>query len=859
MSLSTKYNNFLSTNGRDNYDFGSKTSSNYYGSKPKDPLAYLSQNKDSLFSNGGGTLFNPGKTSVGFIDPFKELENQKALSLNGGASSFNSLSPTLGISNIDTRKMIEMEMAPYLSQMKTDLNLMFEKFKKEIDSKNESLNEVLSMKDQNDQQIKLNTVNQNKNEEKFVKLFHGQNTLNNKLLDFQNEINDLKLNYQLLSQKNDQIIDKVSDFSRNKEKNSSGDENEKMFREISNNVEKLSMNKLSLFNAQMKILKKENDELRSILNKINVDIDTIKYENQNKEKEFKNIIEGYEDQLNKINDLNFETKKALNIIEGENNRKSDINNNFRLLSNKINKTNENYQSLQIGLSNMKDLIVNFNKNSSDLENELNKLKIETKNFDSKLKIVESNVQGQKDKYSSIKQQISDMVDQQTKTLYTDLSSQVATCKLQVENSTDENNANFEGIKKKFEAIDEIITKNPFLQMNEKEKITQDFKEKQNQYNENLQNVINALNKSLSDLRRQFSDIQIDRNNFEKIKKNFNVINQGLEKINSLEKTAKEYPKIIESLSKNHLDLKSQIENEIEKNYNWQLEMQSTTESLKTQIKNLQNNSNRGGGVNEAIKFQDGIKLGGGQAEMQMVQDIKLDLNKLKLKVESNEKKIKEINERKFHEVYNYINNIIMGTDGKTGIISNNKSHLYFNPNADSEKNVDSKKEEIINNDDNEIDKKNNNDYYINNNDYYNYNNNKNNDYNYMKNNNDDNNNYNNMKKNSDDNDNNKFNVSGINSQNNNNIDDLVKRIEAMGGNSGGNAANSNDNNMDIPKNEDSGSKIDYNNNSIRENIPSKNGSGLEDMLNKIIEGDEPVKKKETKEVDNNNFVDDFDD
>ena len=86
-----------------------------------------------------------------YIDPFKLLENGKTNSFfnNGG-----SLPTNLNMTDIDTRKIIEREMNPYILKMKNELNIIVEKFKKEMEEKSNIINEMSVLKEH---------INQNKN------------------------------------------------------------------------------------------------------------------------------------------------------------------------------------------------------------------------------------------------------------------------------------------------------------------------------------------------------------------------------------------------------------------------------------------------------------------------------------------------------------------------------------------------------------------------------------------------------------------------------------------------------------------------------------------------------------------------
>ena len=111
----------LSSNGNPNYNL--TTNSNYYSSKIKEGIPIFQE-------QNGGNLYN------NYIDPFKILENEKNNNIyNAGINNYN-----MNVSDIQTRKIFEKEMNPYLFRMKNELNLIIEKFRKEINEKNQYIN-----------------------------------------------------------------------------------------------------------------------------------------------------------------------------------------------------------------------------------------------------------------------------------------------------------------------------------------------------------------------------------------------------------------------------------------------------------------------------------------------------------------------------------------------------------------------------------------------------------------------------------------------------------------------------------------------------------------------------------------------
>ena len=108
----------------------SNFSKNYYSSKVKEGIPIFQE-------QNGGNLYN------NYIDPFKLLESQKNNNLfNQGFSNNHQMN----ISDIQTRNILEKEMNPFLMRMKNELNLIIEKFRKEMNGKNNYLNEIEELK-----------------------------------------------------------------------------------------------------------------------------------------------------------------------------------------------------------------------------------------------------------------------------------------------------------------------------------------------------------------------------------------------------------------------------------------------------------------------------------------------------------------------------------------------------------------------------------------------------------------------------------------------------------------------------------------------------------------------------------------
>ena len=119
----------LSSHGNPNFNL--TNNNNYYSLKIKEGIPIFQEQND-------GNLYN------NYIEPFKLLENEKNNNIyNVGINNYN-----MNISDIQIRKIFEKEINPYLFGMKNELNLIIEKFRKEINEKSQYINDILKIKDE---------------------------------------------------------------------------------------------------------------------------------------------------------------------------------------------------------------------------------------------------------------------------------------------------------------------------------------------------------------------------------------------------------------------------------------------------------------------------------------------------------------------------------------------------------------------------------------------------------------------------------------------------------------------------------------------------------------------------------------
>ncbi len=468
MSTSFKFNDFLLSPNGNNIDFGSRTSPTNFYSKPLDNI---------LTNNYLSKKPNPSST---YIDPFKELENQKKSSLNNYKDFCSGSSSPL--TSLETRKMIEAEMAPYLSNMKNDLNLLFENFKKEIESKNEQINDLLLMKVQLDSRIVQNESSITKNSENILKFNDSQKVLLNKINEMQNEINITKINCSNINQKTEELADKVNDFSHmnnlqnlnnnnNLMNNNNNNFNEKFYKEISNNIEKITQNKIDILNEQIRRFNKDNININSEMQKMKIGLDSHERNKETKDRQLQTIIENLDNNLNKIQNLNYETNTALNQIRSENIKKADLTNKIQSLSQKIELNNDNYSFMQNNISSLKNEIKDISEKCSQNAKNFQKFEDSQKYLDMNIKSIEQEISQQKTNLTKIKNSFSEMVQQNQTAIYSKFDEQVNICKKYIDSSTEKWDDKFLDYDKKINEINQNINSNPFFKLTQKQKLT----------------------------------------------------------------------------------------------------------------------------------------------------------------------------------------------------------------------------------------------------------------------------------------------------------------------------------------------------------------------------------------------------
>ena len=91
--------------------------------------------------------------------------------------------------NLEAKKIIEREIQPYLSLMKKELNLIVEKYTKDFQKKNDTINELLNMKNDLEEIKKENANNNDILAQKLMKSNDNMNEIEQKINNINSDIN----------------------------------------------------------------------------------------------------------------------------------------------------------------------------------------------------------------------------------------------------------------------------------------------------------------------------------------------------------------------------------------------------------------------------------------------------------------------------------------------------------------------------------------------------------------------------------------------------------------------------------------------------------------------------------------------
>ena len=600
-------------------------SNNYYSSKVKEGIPIFQE-------ENGGNLYN------NYIDPFKLLETQKNNTIfNPG---FNN-----NISNTQTRNIMEREMNPYLMQMKNELNLIIEKFRKEMNEKNNYLNEIGEIKEELIK-IKQNTEDNYLNmEQKILNINDILNNQENKLNNLQSEI--FQLNH--MNKKNDDYFLK-NEIENIKNKVINIDNtNDKYLKEMTQNLEKIIDYKFDNMNKNIIFIKEENNAIKNDIIQNNIKIEMINSENEKKNERINDINSEFNNISNQINKIMINNNKTMNMINTLEINNSEYQQKIRNLNEKINSLNENFQEVNIESKNQKENINLISKNISEIENNLNILENERTSLNNKIMELNIKLEYQEEKITKNNNIINNTQNENNNILYKDMSSQISKSKKIIDDMREKYDKEISELKNNINQFDNILKNNPFFNMNETERISILFKKEQVKFNETFREQLKLLNEEIKKMKNVSG---FDKSNLEIINKNFK---KHTNDINMLEQSLKSWTQIAQILTKNYEKIKK---------------------DKFSDDKSSNNNINFTG-----ANFEDNLNK-----IQKYINKNKNDINNLQLD-------IKEINEKTVPEIYKYINEQLKLNEN---VLDDNNINKNENNNINNKNDINSNKM-VINN------------------------------------------------------------------------------------------------------------------------------------------------------------------
>ena len=566
-------------------------SKNSYSSRVKEGIPIFQE------ANGGNNFYN------NYVDPFKMLENSNNIN-NFGINNLN-----MNISDVQTRKLFEKEMNPYLLHMKNELNLIIEKFRKEMSNKSQYFNEMSEIK-QELIKSKQNSENNYLNiEQKILNINDVLNTQEKKMNNLQNEL--FQINH--MNKKDDDIflkndIENIKNRVIIMETN-----NDKYLQEKTQNLEKIINYNLDKMNRNIDFLKEEINSIKGNLSQNNLKIEMMSSENNKKTERLNDFDSEFNNISNQINKIMINNNKILNSINVLEINGNEIQQKMKNINEKISVVNENIDMVNQESKSQKENIFSNKKYLSELESNLNLLQNEKNSINNKIIELNIKLENQEEKLSKNNNIINNSQFENNNMFYKDMTSQVTKVKKIMDDMQEKYDKEVSELKNNLNQFDIILKNNPFFNMNETERISILFKKEQVKFNDTFREQLKLLNEELKKIK---NTSQFDKNNLEIINKNFK---KHTKDINMLEQSLKSWTQIAQVLTKNYEKLRK--------------------DSKFNEDKNSNNNIN----FNNINGFEDSINK------------IQKYINNNKNDVYNLQQDIKEINDKTIPDVYKYIN------------------------------------------------------------------------------------------------------------------------------------------------------------------------------------------------------------
>ena len=248
----------------------SPSTTNYFEKQIKEGLPFFNQNK--LQSTLRNNYFNDTD-----INGMLRNGNNRIIPSNEKVDN----------SDIEAKRIIEREMNPYLSYMKKEIKLIVENFEKNLQEKNDIINEILLIKKEVENIKVINETLKNDLSEKIQKNKDELNDHDNNINKIQLDLNKLEQLYSFQSNQNDQFPTLINEIAHLKEKINILENNSKnMLSNMTKVTENAISNKFNENLLNIKNLKDENEQLKNKIDELNNNINEIKFENKNIDNEF---------------------------------------------------------------------------------------------------------------------------------------------------------------------------------------------------------------------------------------------------------------------------------------------------------------------------------------------------------------------------------------------------------------------------------------------------------------------------------------------------------------------------------------------------------------------------------------------
>ena len=546
-----------------NKSFSPSSNTNYFEKDIKEGLSFFQQNK--LQSTLRNNYFNSNNDSN--IKMTSSEKNDKI--------------------NLEAKKIIEREIEPYLSLMKKELNLIVEKYSKDFQKKNDTINELLNLKNDLEEIKKENANNNNILAQKLMKNNENMNEIEQKINNINSDINKFNQLFNIQLDNSSLIPNLNNDIDKLKQNLTLQETNMKtLFSEQKTNTEQTILQKYNECMNKINNMKEENDLLKNKIEELNNTIRIMK----------SNDIEKNEEQMNQINS-NIELKKLLNQYKLElDNKDNKIKNLEDFSENNKKKIEQLNKNIETAFSNINTEHLSIIKLATELKNILNNIQKCEETIDNsiykkdvidfKLENINEQIEAQNEKMKEVSIKSNETINERNNKLSFDLTKKFEEYKKYFENHYDAIDGTIISLNNKISEISTTMQTHPLLNMNNNEIITLKFKENQIKFNDIIKKAIEEIKSQIGKLNYNLKIDEINKNNFILFKQNLDKINDEIKKVQT-------YPELISKIKEelnNKINILEQEKNNTEKNINTDLEpiniLKKEINRLSKDIKNI---------------------------------------------------------------------------------------------------------------------------------------------------------------------------------------------------------------------------------------------------------------------------------